>query len=275
MDISERRYIPQSIYTFIKSLKFNSYPVLLLGTAGLASQKYYSDFDLFTQITKKDKSDNVYNKIMKIINKMDSFNDAYFIELKLQTKKGDKLKYNHIEEINKDEFKKYFEDIDFIKLDYVIRIGNQFIELYIIYSFNITNKSAEELHQEYIISVSNDVKQLKKEGNYFKALKRIFAIYNSKRMKNKLENTDNYINLSKFFNSDYGKLYAETANLKAIKLLLENYDDEETIKRALLNLKDIKVDPNLDKIDTLIKLNERKYNSKAKQVLTQLNKSIK
>jgi hypothetical protein len=272
MDISQRRNIPQSIYNFVKVLKYDSFPILLLGTAGLASQQYYSDFDLFTQITEKESSDIVFKKIMDIIQKMESFNDAYFIEFKLQTKKGDKLKYNYIDEINKDEFKKYFNDVDFIKLDYVIRIGNKFIELSIIYSFNnklFNNKLFDD--KEFIISVSNDVNELKKEGNYFKALKRIFAIYNSKRIKDKLENTDNYINLSKFFNSEYGKLYSETSNLKAIKLLLEHYDDEETIKRALLNLKDLKIEPNLDKIDTLIKKYEKKYNSKAKQVLTQLN----
>jgi hypothetical protein len=93
-------------------------------------------------------------------------------------------------------------------------------------------------------------------------------------MKDKLENTERYIFLSKFFNSEWGKLYAETANLKAIKLLLENYDDEETIKRAILNLKDIKVSPDLDKIDKLIKSNEKKYNKEAEKIFTKL-KSIK
>ena len=80
--------------------------------------------------------------------------------------------------------------------------------------------------------------------------------------------------MSKFFNSEWGKLYAETANLKAIKLLLENYDDEETIKRALLNLKDLKIEPNLNKIDSIIKSYEDKYNKEAKKVLEEL-KNIK
>ena len=270
MEISQRRYIPQSIYNLIKILKYKSNPVMLLGTAGLASQQYYSDFDLFTQVEENQDSNQAYNKILEIIKKMDSLNDAYFIEFKIQNKKGDKLKYNMIDEFNKDDFDKFFKDIDFIKLDFVIRLGNKFIELSIIYSFN--NKKFTD--EEFIQSVVKDVDEQKKEGNYFKALKRVFAIYNNKSMKDKLENTERYIYLSKFFNSDWGKLYSETANLKAIKLLLEHYDDEETIRRALLNLKDLKVEPDLNKIDSLIKKNETKYNKEAQNVLSKL-KSIK
>lgn len=268
MDISTKREIPQSIYNFIKVLKYDSNPILLLGTAGLASQQYYSDFDLFTQIEKKQKTEQAFNKITNIINKMDSFNDSYFIEFKIQTKNDEKLKYNSIDEFNKSEFDKFFKDVDFIKLDYVIRIANKFIELSIIYSFN----SKILTDNEFLKSISDDVSEQKKEGNYFKALKRIFAIYNNKRVKDKLEKTDKYISLSKFFNSDYGKLYSETANLKAIKLLLEHYDDEETIKRALLNLKELKIKPDLKKIDEIIRKNEKKYNNKAKEVLSELNK---
>ena len=268
MDISTRREIPQSIYNFIKVLKYDSEPILLLGTAGLASQQYYSDFDLFTQIEKKQTNEQAFNRMQKIINKMDSFNDAYFIEFKIQTQKGDKEKFNTIEEINRNKFDKLYKDIDFIKLDYVIRISNKFIELSIIYSFNPKILTDEE----FLKNISDDVTEQKKEGNYFKALKRIFAIYNNKRIKDKLEKTDKYIYLSKFFNSEWGKLYSETANLKAIKLLLENYDDEETIKRVLLNLKEIGVKPDLKKIDNIIAKNEKKYNSKAKEVLSELNK---
>lgn len=270
MDISQRRFIPQSIYNLIQILKYGSNPIMLLGTAGLASQQYYSDFDLFSQIEEKQSGKQAYNKFMEILNKAEKFNDMYFIEFKIETKDGNKLKYNKLNEFSEKEFIKYFKDVDFIKLDFVIRIGNKFIELSIIYSFNKSKLTDDD----FIQSVSEDVDEQRKEGNIFKALKRVFAIYNNKRVKDKLENTKKYIFLSKFFNSDYGKLYAETANLKAIKLLLEQYDDEETIKRALLNLKELKVEPNLDIIDKLIKDNENKYNKQAEKIFTKL-KSIK
>jgi len=270
MDISQRRFIPQSIYNLIEILKYDSNPIMLLGTAGLASQQYYSDFDLFSKIENKQSGKVVYKKIMKILHKADKLNDMYFIEFKIQTKDGEKLKYNTLDEFSEKDFLQYFKKVDFIKLDFVIRIGNKFIELSIIYSFN----KAELTDNNFIKSLVDDVEEQKKEGNVFKALKRVFAIYNNKRMRNKLENTERYIFLSKFFNSEYGNLYAETANLKAIKLLLEHYDDEETIKRVLLNLKEMKLEPNLDKIDSLIKSNEKKYNKEAEKIFEKL-KSIK
>lgn len=277
MEISQKKNIPQSIYNLIKILKYEPYNINIKGTASLASQQYYSDLDLYSNILEKESSDIAYKKFYDIIKKSESFNDMYFIEFKIQNKKGDKLKYNNLDEFNKKDFDKFYKDIDFVKLDYVIRIGNKFIELSINYFFIKDDKEIEidneSSFNEIITSLDNDMKDQIKEGNYFKALKRIFSVYNIKFIKDKLENSENYIFLSKFFNSQYGKLYAETGNLKAVKLLLEHYDDEETIKRALLNLKDLKVEPNLDKIDSLIKQNEIKYNKEAKKVLSKL-KSI-
>ena len=270
MEISQRRGIPSFLVTLTNKLKYDKYPIILAGTAGLASQQYFSDYDLITIIDKNYTSNEAYQKIMEILNFSENFNDLYFIEFKLQTKKGDKLKYNSIEEINKKEFITYFKDVDFIKLDFVLRLNNKFIELSIIYLFTKKKMTSEEI----IKSLVDDIEELKKEGNYFKALKRIFAIYNNKYIEQTLKDTEKYRFLSKFFNSEFGKLYQTTANLKAIKLLLEHYDDEETIKRALLNLKDLKIEPDLSKIDEVIKSNENKYNQKAKSVLEQL-KNIK
>jgi hypothetical protein len=270
MEISQRRGIPSYLYTLTNKLKYDNYPIILAGTAGLASQQFYSDFDLLSIIDKKYTSEDAFNKIMDILKFSENFNDLYFIELKLQTKKGDKLKYNSIDEINKKEFEKFYKDIDFIKMDFVIRLDNKFIELSIIYSFSGKKLSSDDI----IKSLVDDISELKKEGNYFKALKRIFGIYNNKYVAEKLVDTSKYKFLSQFFNSEWGKLYQTTSNLKAIKLLLEHYDDEETIKRALLNLKDLKIEPNLNKIDGLIKSNENKYNAKAKKILGQL-KNIK
>jgi hypothetical protein len=70
-------------------------------------------------------------------------------------------------------------------------------------------------------------------------------------------------------------MYQTASNLKAIKLLLENYDDEETIRRALVNLKDIKVEPNLKKIDSKISNLMKKVNQAGKKVLESIMNDIK
>ena len=274
MDISTKREIPQSIYNIIKILKYAPYKMNIKGTASLASQQYYSDLDLFTDILEKEPSDITYKKYYDMVQKSESINDMYFIEFKVQNKKGDKVKYTHLNEFNEKEFNKIYKTVDFIKLDYVIRIGNKFIELSVNYFYDKNNniKESDKSFQEITKSLKDDMNEQIKEGNYFKALKRLFSVYNLKYVKEQLKNTDKYISLSKFFNSEWGKLYSETANLKAIKLLLENYDDEETIKRAIINLKDLNIEPNLKKIDNIIKNNEKKYNNKAKELLSELNK---
>jgi hypothetical protein len=267
MDISTKRQIPQDIYNFIKILKFNNEKINLMGTAGLASQRYYSDYDLFVQITGRISVSKVYDKLMDILRKSQLINDMYFIELKIQRKDGSKTKFRKIQDITKGAFRKAFINVDFIKLDFVVRVKNIFTELSIIYSFN---KLQNE--DEYIKSLVKDANELKKKGSYYKLLKRIFSIYNSKYVSSKLkeENKDKYIMLSDFFNSEYGKLYQDTASLKAIKLLLENYDDKMTLDKVLINLKDLKVKPSIKDIDKYIGKNEKKYNKIALKMLKKI-----
>jgi hypothetical protein len=268
MDISEKKNIPQDLLPYIKLLQLDNNKIQLMGTGGLKSQFYYSDFDLFSSIEKKLNDDDLYKKFMKILNDTENNNNLYFIEMKIQYLNGDKKKFFNINEVNEKDF--IYSKIEFIKLDYVLNYNNIFTELSLIYSLN--SKFDED---KYIESITNDMDELYKEGNYYKVLKRLFAILNFKQAKGKLKNKDLLIILSSFFNSDIGKMYQTASNLKAIKLLLENYDDEETIRRALVNLKDIKVEPNLKKIDSKISNLMKKVNQAGKKVLESIMNDIK
>lgn len=71
--------------------------------------------------------------------------------------------------------------------------------------------------------------------------------------------------LSKFFNSEFGKLYVIYNNLEAIKLMIENYDDIDAKKRIELNLKDIGVKQvNLEKTKREL---SKLFNEEAKKYL--------
>ena len=85
MDITQKRQIPQDIYTYIKLIKLDKYPINLLGSAGIASQQYYSDYDLLTKIKERN-CEKVYNTISHIIDIAENNPDMYLIEFKLQTK---------------------------------------------------------------------------------------------------------------------------------------------------------------------------------------------
>lgn len=257
MDISQKREISQDLLKYVSLLKFKNKPIILAGTAGLASQRYFSDFDLLSIIDQKYTNEEVYNEIMKILNNTEKLDDMYFLELKIQNKVTErkKHKFYKIKDITKKAFLKSITDLERIKIDYIIRLNNKFIELSIIYSFTDTIDE-----KNLMKSLNEDIKQLQKDGNFYKSIKRLFSIYHSLNLSKKLWSKDKMIKIVDFLNTDIGRLYQDTANLKAIKLLLENYNDSETIKRAQLNLKDLKLQPNLNKIDEIIKKNETKFN---------------
>lgn len=247
MNISQKRYIPQDLYSFTKLIKFKNYPLQLLGSSGIASQRFYSDYDLFSSI--KDKNcEKVYYTLKSILEKTEDHPDMYFIEIKIQLKTGRKIR-NFIE---LEKFCKVFKDIEFVKYDFVIWVNNKFVELSVIYSFSESETSFED-------SIKQDIKELTKEKQYYKVLKRLFSLLLSSERT--IEVNHKLIMLSKFFNSPFGQLYRNNSNLKAIKLLLENYEDEETKRRAELNLKDLKL--NLKDIKRLEKI----YNTEAKNLL--------
>jgi hypothetical protein len=270
MDISQKRRISQDLLKYVSLLKFKDHRIILAGTAGMASQQYFSDYDLLSIIDKKYSNEYIYNTIHTIIKKTDELNDMYFIELKIQNKDESKKKFFNIEDINENDFIKSIKNLDFIKLDYIIRLNNKFIELSIIYSFKEikeTDETNDNNEKELLKNLNDDVKELQKEGNYFKSVKRIFSIYNSLNITKKLWDKSKMLKISEFLNSDIGALYAKNSNLKAIKLLLENYDDNETKRRALLNLKDLGIEPNLNKIDEMIKKNDTAINKEGFEFL--------
>jgi hypothetical protein len=248
MNITEKRFIPQDLIPFTKLLQYPHQRIMLLGSAGLASQRYYSDYDLLTIIPDKD-CEKIYNTIKNIIEKSENNPDMYFIEIKIQTLDGNKIRKL------KDTFCNKVQNIDFIKLDYVIRIQNKFVELSIIYK--VLNHQGGE--SSFVESVKDDIKELCKEGEYYKVLKRCFSIL-TKQPKSP-DRDKRLILLTNFFNSPVGQIYQDASNLKAIKLLLQHYRDTDTIRKVELNLKDLKLD--LKDIPRL----SRAYNKEALKIL--------
>ena len=121
-----------------------------------------------------------------------------------------------------------FKNINFVKIDYIIRYENVFKVLTIIYLFNAEKQSKEDKLKQ----VRYDYNVLKSERKYYKALKRLISTYKIKKKYNKL------IELTKFFN-DTGDKYEVVSNLKTIQALLKRYDDHMTIKKVMINLNDI------------------------------------
>jgi hypothetical protein len=272
MEVKEKRLIKPQIVSIMKIFKYKSYPIFLTGSAGLASQIYFSDYDFRSLIdVKKENVESAYNEIMDIIKRADRFNNIYFIEFKIQNKDGSKTKFFKQNDITLNKFKKAFGDIDFLKLDYIINIDNTFTEVSINYQF------IDESNIVPALTIASEINksrlELIKDGDFYKSLKRVLSILLILDEQRKLKDKSLLVEIARFLNNT-GKLYQTNSNLKAIKLLLENYDDEETIKRVLLNLKDIKQEPNIDIINKNIKSNALIYNKEAEQFIKKNEKKL-
>jgi len=234
MDILEKKPAAQyhdELKNIMKMMTFKT-KLELKGSSSLTSQRFFGDYDLFCVMEKPDRVE-FFKFIVGLLKKIEDSPDLWFIELKLQGKR--KVKFHQGDAI---VFKNW-EDVEFVKIDIVARIENRFTEVSAIYSF-VTNPMSQE---EYVESLQNDIKELRKEGKYYKILKRKFNIAKAQGNRKEL------LRLGKIFNGPLGEKYQVISNLDAIQLVLEYYQDESLVKKIEINLKDL----NLDHVPSLIK----------------------
>ena len=258
MNILERKelylYDP-IIKELIKHLEIEKNKIELLGSSGLKSQRYFSDYDLYSSIKKKPNINTTLNYINEILNYIEDKENLWFIELKLENKNGEKKKI-HEGYISKEILEKYYKNLKLIKIDLIGLIDNKLREISIIYEFIKTKNEKEKLMEE--------IQSLEIEGSYYKLLKRIFSYY---KLEGKKRNKE-LIYLSKVFNSELGRIYLETKNLEAIKLFKEHYKDENSKRIIELNLRDLGLGEN--EINSKIRENTKLLNMYGSKVLNEL-----
>lgn len=209
MNIFEKKPI-NFINQYIEPLKWNKYRIIINGSASLKNINYYGDIDLFTSV-KKTQNNVIYDKIKHIIERANK-SKIYFLEQKIQYKDGTKIKgiYKMI------PLKKYLDkEIDYIKLDFIIWFNDRFIELSIIYSFS--GKNDKKDLQEMLNIISNEINEKLKKKDYFKSLKRIFNNIQLRHILGKKYYKKKLSALTALFNSEFGLMYQNTENLKAIQ----------------------------------------------------------
>jgi hypothetical protein len=242
----------------IKLLTYKKYKIQLKGSSSLASQRYFSDYDLFCVIPKNEK-EGFYKFLSDLVNDIEEGEegDIYFMELKMQTKSGKKIRVYPKEKLNKSSYDKAYDKLDFIKIDLICRVDNRFVEVSCIYSFSDSTPS----QADYINSLMEDIKELKKEKKYYKILKREFNIQKARG------NKDELVRLSRIFNSDLGREYKTISNLEALQSILEFYQKPDIIKKVMINLKDLHLPSDIEQIDDFIKDKSKRLNTQAKALL--------
>jgi hypothetical protein len=260
MDILEpkdKSSLDDALKTLFKKLKFKRFPIILNGSASLKSQRYFSDYDLFSLIPVRHTAKQAFNEFGKILNDVLKTEDLYFVELKLQTKDGKKIKWLPDDTIKFKEFENDWANVDFVKIDLILRTQNRFIEVSIIYKFYDDSTKSDK---DAIDELKQDLEELEKEGRYYKVLKRLFSIANIRGDKKTLKK------LNRVFNSNLGALYQKISNLEAIEKLLQVYNDPTTKKKVEINLKDIKETSDISKIPTIIARDSVILNKSAKEI---------
>ena len=105
MDVlTEQRKLNATIYDIIKRLKFKNYKMNLFGTSSLQSQRFYSDYDFNTHISRTHRPIVLYNEFVQIL----SNQDMYFIELKIEYTNNTKRKIFDVTKLTKSMFNNYF-----------------------------------------------------------------------------------------------------------------------------------------------------------------------
>ena len=258
MNILERkeryRYEPL-VKDLINHIEIKENVIVLLGSSGLSSQRYFSDFDLYSFIKEKPRINTLYNYLNEILSYIKDKNNLWFIELKYENVKGDKIKTN-TPSINKKELEEMYKNLKIIKIDMIGLIDNRLKEISIIYEFKKSKNEKEKLLEE--------IEVLEKEGEYYKMLKRLFSLFKLEGAKRNKE----LVYLTKVFNSELGRIYLETKNLEAIELFKEHYKDTNSRKIIEINLNDLGVQEN--EIKTRIRENKKILNSNGVKVLNNI-----
>ena len=246
----KRVYVPQDVKNIIKKSIIPHSTYKILGSYQRQSIKYPSDIDIEIIIQSKDKEE-IFNNLIESITAI--LNDNYtnlLTEIKIELLNGDKRKWedpqNDLEGFYK-YYKDNFKNISFIKFDYVLYY-KELIELNIMYKL----KEQEFIKSNYENDIKNDIKELVKEKDYYKALKRLYLIFELN------EDESNMNKLINVFNSDLGKLNYEKKTLDMIELIKSKNLNNKYIDNAITNELKLIKNKNIDDVTQQIQKQSKK-----------------
>ncbi len=258
MDIKKTRIsFDTKILDVLEKCKYKDYPIKLVGSSSLQSQRYFGDYDGLTVIGKNHKPNEIFDEFSKIIENVNNDPDLYFIEFKIQLTNDKKFKYFKNDKLSLKVIESNHKNVEFYKLDLSMWHDFQFIDVSIIYQV-ISNFNKDEI----IKGLNEEIKDLLKDGYYYKALKRKFSIYKLQ------DNTKKMTELTNIFNSDLGLKYKLASNLEALDLVYQYYKDPITKGRIKINLEYLKLyHYNLNNLMQKAKELKKEVNSEAEKYI--------
>ena len=215
----------------------------IVGSSSLKSIYYNSDIDL-NEHDRFNSYKNVYEKFKYIFQICKENPNLFITDFKCGlNNKNEPFRWTYKDimkgYIGKKSFEDCLKDKSMIKLDLVYLLNGVFVEISEVYFFNIqnhTNYYDDAFNTNSIItSIQNEIHELLKNGEYFKALKRMFSILNIENSKKPIVNK-----LISFFNSQTGILYKANSDLNILSILIDNKFRKPNIDDIKNNLQVIK-----------------------------------
>jgi len=199
--------------------------VKILGSQKYQSQLYAGDYDLYEIVkgrygSRAAAAAAYVKKIQAVVRKLMNERDVFIGDIKSGERDGEPVRWKPSDILDgaKDGLKlaDAFQQPALTKLDVVAWVNGRYTDFSIIYEFKNKTETLNPVKSDPKASIRQDEADLKREGEYFKALKRRFSIAALERRKGAL------IRLNRILNSDLGRLYLIISDLKTLLYLFEN-----------------------------------------------------
>lgn len=219
----------QTARDVFQMLSFHQDHPILMGSSGLKDIDHPADFDLFEVVYSDTDLNNfkttVKNGLMKLGRRIKDADDVYFIAFKA---KGDTWTLQQL--VDGDRLQSILDEKSMIKVDVAAWIGSRFVPFSNVFEFRFSygrGINREKETRESIESLMEDVAKFKRDGQYWKALKRLFVVATI----GKKTSTVTY--LKRTFNSDLGKLAKITSDLDTARQVWDRYKTKKQVKARM------------------------------------------
>ena len=105
----------KDVQKFLSYFQLSGMQFSLKGSSSYKYLKYKSDYDVLVSVRKDTAPTKVFNDLKTVLERIEKDNDTYFIELKLQTKKGEKSRFYHGDVFSYTGFERNYGDLSFLK----------------------------------------------------------------------------------------------------------------------------------------------------------------
>jgi hypothetical protein len=217
----------------------------LIGSSNKREILYNSDYDLESHFKAKKKNvlSKIYQHFKKVFIQAKKDPNVFIVDFKCgEMPDGEPIRWTYKDMMKGSKNGYTFSEClmmrSTIKLDEIYLLNGSFVDITDNYYFNINGheNSPKPSKKEMIAGIKADAKELVKEGNYYKALKRLYL----------LKPTDKLIT---YFNSEIGILNKSRADLDILLILNEQTFRKPKISDLNGDLQIIKQDLSYTQVD--------------------------